>query len=114
MTEQVRAINPNKVDPVLGVSKAAAARIRAREALADAGIKSRTLWEGIDELADQRDDAERALARVRALHKPKTYKRKTWDGGTEELTECEECIEYGSISNVSWPCDTIRAIEGEA
>ena len=57
------------------------------------------------------DNAHDAIARVRELHKPRKYR----DG--DELI-CSVCLEYsedfyGEVFAPDYPCDTIKALDGE-
>lgn len=75
-----------------------------------------------------RDGAERALARVEALHQPKTIthiERCRWHSTEPSphisvLRGCSECTKtpvlvcsHCSCPNDAWPCRTRRAIDGE-
>lgn len=64
----------------------------------------------LDEIKDKWNGEElaTALRAVVELHKP----WENWYEGNDEITDCKECSDLISDS-VSYPCDTIKAIEKE-
>lgn len=56
------------------------------------------------------DATKRRLAAVERLHTPKTFGRTLLLGQQVTETVCDHCIEYGSIGNAEWPCETAEAL----
>ena len=75
-------------------------QLRAEIAVRDQDAE--TLRSENEDLRKRADQAEAAVARVRALHKQVTYA-----GGTPHCYECCDDVIY------PWPCDTIRALDGQ-
>lgn len=75
---------------------------KAEVALRKMGQHARAWEKKYFEMVDQRTDANAALARVRALHERRV------DAGGEGY--CYLCSDHGDIS---WPCKTVKAIEGK-
>jgi hypothetical protein len=48
--------------------------------------------------------------RAAMIHTPHTFQRKMLGGRYQTETVCSHCIEYSSIENVSWPCETAIAL----
>ena len=58
----------------------------------------------------QKTTAEQAVARIRALHQP--YRSVYDEGDSQSCAHCNMLAAPGGIV-VPWPCDTIRALEGD-
>lgn len=66
-----------------------------------AATRNGELYSGAE---NQRDDLREAIARVRALHRKATHG-----------PDCAYCMRgNNSAYDVTWPCDTIRALDGQA
>ena len=110
------------------------AALEEAETLLDARTYQRDLYRGqIVELTERAEDAERRIAAVEALHRPRTIQVLTGKCAAEEcdheeiedcpLTPFEQCVEcdriadevssYYSESGVgvsAWPCPTVAAL----